>query len=315
MFFSKKQIWYLVLVSHHVLPLAIILGVMLLPAERGWLILGYAMAGALFLIGLSRVGSWEFTIVGFRYIYLAGLVSLTMLKFMLGHSQFGKIQRGEILLIILCVLLIIENIKILLGCWHQKKEIELAFPFKNGKYMITDGGNGKFSSLLNYHFKSSVHGTKNTNRSMMYAVDIVKLGASGRTSKDILKGDNSAYEIFKEAIYAPISGTVVSVENGIEDNEPFPKKLIYSIGNHVVIKSEDYYVVLGHFHKGSVVVTVGQEVNVGQRLGVIGNSGLTPRPHIHMQVSKCTDENYWAAQGVPILFNGKVPYKNRIYKL
>jgi len=71
---------------------------------------------------------------------------------------------------------------------------------------------------------------------------------------------------------------------------------------------------LGHFAVNSIVVQKGQVVQEGQRLGAVGNSGLTPRPHLHIQASRMADE-LWTGDGVPIVFSGQfVPIKNRVYK-
>jgi len=167
---------------------------------------------------------------------------------------------------------------------------------------------------MNYHYQAGVHGNNSTNHSMQYAVDLAVINANGKTVKNLLTKQNKDYAIYGERVYAPISGRIVKVEDDIEDNIPFPVKLPYNVGNHIVIQHEDCYIVLGHFQKGSVKGTVGDEVHVGDEIGVVGNSGLTPRPHIHMQVSRCKDGDFWKAEGIPILFGEKVPYKNRIFR-
>nr|WP_318038348.1 M23 family metallopeptidase [Clostridium estertheticum] len=102
----------------------------------------------------------------------------------------------------------------------------------------------------------------------------------------------------------------------MEDNIPFGGKYPYNVGNRVILKIDNYYIVMGHLEKDSITVKVGDDVKPGQRLAIIGNSGLTPRPHLHMQVSKCEDGQYWKGKSVPILFNGLYyPIKNKIIKV
>lgn len=314
MFYSKKQIWCLIVLLHYMLPGFLIVWMLLIPSSKGWLLLEMIILTGLFLIGLARAGFWEFTTCIMKYvwygIYIFGVgLKLSQTHFRMDFSGYPSISEIAIGLVLLIIL--VENIKMFFACLHQKEEIELVFPLKNGNYMISDGGNGRISYLMNYHYKAGVHGSNSTNASMCYAVDIVKLGSKQRCAKFIFRSQNEDYEIFEEPLYAPISGTVVSIENEIQDNKAFPRKLSYNIGNHVTIRKDDYYVVLGHFRKGSIVVKIGDNVKEGQLLGKVGNSGFTPRPHLHMQVSRSSDGNYWGAQGVPIVFKGKVPYKNR----
>ena len=42
--------------------------------------------------------------------------------------------------------------------------------------------------------------------------------------------------------------------------------------------------IYGHLKKGSVEVSVGQQVNTGQKLGVIGSSGCSSAPHLHLEL-------------------------------
>jgi len=60
-------------------------------------------------------------------------------------------------------------------------------------------------------------------------------------------------------------------------------------GNQVIVATQNgqsvEYVGYAHLIPGSVAVKVGQNVHVGQRLGLVGNSGNTTAPHLHFQVS------------------------------
>ncbi len=318
MFFSKKQLWMLIILVHYILPGVLIVGILTFPIINDWTMFLYMFIVGVVIKEIEYAGYWEFTTGIAKNLVSGCFIGAVLVKCLTKHFQFDfsyfpKILESILSIILVCTL--VEMIKICKAKTHQKDEIELVFPLENGNYRISDGGDGKQSSLMNYHFKAAVHGNNQTNASMMYAVDIVKLGKWQRSSKLVYKAQNEDYEIFNEPIYAPISGEIVSMQNTIEDNPSFPRKLVYSIGNHVTIKKGDYYVVLGHFRKGSVKVRIGDKINQGDLLGNVGNSGLTPRPHLHMQVSKTTDGNYWTAQGVAITFGGDVPYKNRIFKV
>jgi murein DD-endopeptidase MepM/ murein hydrolase activator NlpD len=71
-------------------------------------------------------------------------------------------------------------------------------------------------------------------------------------------------------------------------------------GNHVIIQGEGFYVFLAHMQCGSVQVREGDEVEVGQLIGRIGNSGFTLEPHLHFQLFAQID-NLLAATVPPFL--------------
>lgn len=317
MFFTRKQIGSIILVTHILMPLGLIMGSLLWHGSTLITYSLYSVMTFLMLILFYRAGYWEFTIYGLRYSYLV-LMAITVV-FQIHRGVFkASISKNEMLACfvmgVISILLLVTCIKAFLAMRKPKESLSLAFPLRGEDYLITDGGNGKMSSLMNYHYKASVHGKRSTNNSMRYAVDITQLNTRGKTVRNLLTQNNEDYVIYGKVVYAPISGKIVQLEDGIEDNLPFPGTLDYSVGNHVVIQHEEYYIVIGHFQKNSLKVTLGQEVQVGDELALVGNSGLTPRPHIHMQVSKCEDGDFWAAEGVSILFRNQVPYKNRIFE-
>jgi len=48
--------------------------------------------------------------------------------------------------------------------------------------------------------------------------------------------------------------------------------------------------------------------------GKAGNSGMSERPHIHMQLMKCEGDDYWKGLGISMQFRGKNLYKNRLIR-
>ena len=57
-------------------------------------------------------------------------------------------------------------------------------------------------------------------------------------------------------------------------------------GNHVLLRCKDADVLLGHFKPGSLKVALGNQVTVGQAVGVVGNSGNTSEPHLHIHAQQ-----------------------------
>jgi len=76
-----------------------------------------------------------------------------------------------------------------------------------------------------------------------------------------------------------------------------------------VIKSfEKTLITLSHLQQHSITVQPGDWVEAGQPIAAVGNSGLSIRPHLTVQA---TQRFIWG-QGVPIVFDGEFPVRNRI---
>ncbi|WP_027185895.1 urea transporter [Desulfovibrio inopinatus] len=95
---------------------------------------------------------------------------------------------------------------------------------------------------------------------------------------------------FGKPVVAPCRGRIVSVMNDLPDNPIGMVDTANSWGNAVVIEHPDgYWVELSHFRQGSIRVEPGQWIEAGTLLGACGNSGNSPRPHIHIQVQTRAD--------------------------
>ncbi|NOV04342.1 murein hydrolase activator EnvC family protein [Paenibacillus planticolens] len=83
-------------------------------------------------------------------------------------------------------------------------------------------------------------------------------------------------------IGAPIGTSIVAVDNGI---------VLYAgkangFGNWVVIKHPNGLMsVYGHMYGDGIYVSVGQEVQRGQVIAVVGNDGQSTGPHLHFAVA------------------------------
>ena len=258
-------------------------------------------------------GYWEFFGLRFKRIYVLASTLILATILLLKIFSFQPVEQNIYLSAFISVLqiyLLFQMIKILIVITKPDKgATEIEFPFKNGKYLITDGGNSKISRLMNYHYYSPIHKKNKTNRSMLYATDIVKLPGS---NSNFFPLQNEDYPIFGEKVYSPISGVVIKVENGIPDNIPYSGNYPYNTGNTIVIRNVNKYLLLGHLKKESIKVNLGDKVNARDLIAEAGNSGYSERPHIHIQLIESTTDNYWKGLGISMLFMGKNLYKNKI---
>jgi hypothetical protein len=93
------------------------------------------------------------------------------------------------------------------------------------------------------------------------------------------------YYCYRRPVASPVRGLVAAVVDGLPDNEPGRVDVSRRWGNIVCIHDDrGFYVLLAHFAAASIKVSVGQRVEPGTVLGLCGNSGYSPQPHLHVQV-------------------------------
>ncbi|MBT3222959.1 MAG: peptidoglycan DD-metalloendopeptidase family protein [Proteobacteria bacterium] len=115
--------------------------------------------------------------------------------------------------------------------------------------------------------------------------------------------DNDDYYIFGLPILAPAAGLVVGAEDGNPDMPPNVADPQSVTGNHVMLEvAPGEYLLLAHMQNGTVAVEVGDEVDAGQQLGLVGNSGNTTQAHLHMHLQD--QDTYNAnAKSIPMDFS------------
>jgi hypothetical protein len=189
--------------------------------------------------------------------------------------------------------------------------LEIAAPVA-GRLLVTDGGDGARSFLVNYHYGFGRHRASGVNASMRFAMDLVVIGPGGCESRGFIPTDNAAYRIWGCQLLAPCDGRVVHVVNEVGDNRAFGPDRPYGVGNHIVVSPRDgQFVVLGHLQRGSVTVAAGQAVRSGDPIARVGNSGWTERPHLHMQAMKSAAGDWWHGEPLPICIRGRFLVRNQ----
>lgn len=129
-------------------------------------------------------------------------------------------------------------------------------------------------------------------------------------------------------IHAPCDGTIVKAEDGFKERarvhllsdlavaikssffNPKKSNIQYTAGNYIIMKCSDdnVYAGLVHLQKGSIKVSVGQNVKKGEMLGKIGHSGNSFFPHLHFQLMDSSD--ILTANGLPCAFEQYESLKN-----
>jgi hypothetical protein len=71
-------------------------------------------------------------------------------------------------------------------------------------------------------------------------------------------------------------------------------------GNHVIMATAGTYALYAHLAPGSVAVTGGQRVGVGEVIGRVGHTGNSTAPHLHFHLMDSADP--LRATGIPCAF-------------
>ena len=309
---KRIQLAIKLIVTHIALPVALIVLFFVTNIDA---FLAFIMSQTILCI-IYLAGYWEFFGQRFKYIFCA-FIQIVMILLLFVKVTSVIIPEENLYLIIFPVIiqffLLNEIIRILIVMFQKDvSSVEIEFPFRHGEYLITDGGNSKTSRLMNYHYYSPVHKRNKTNNSMLFATDIVKID---KGYPSFLPDENGQYPVFGMNIYSPMDGVVVKVEDNIQDNKPYSENYPYNTGNTVVIKKDNYFLLLGHLNFDSIIVRVGDHIKTNELIGRAGNSGWTERPHLHMQLIKSETDNYWMGIGVSIRYKNRNVYKNRYLKV
>lgn len=93
------------------------------------------------------------------------------------------------------------------------------------------------------------------------------------------------YYAYRRPVLSPARGRVTLVINELPDNPIGTVDRLHNWGNVVMIQDiTGVFVEISHFSYQSIRVAVGDWVEPGTFLGLCGNSGYSPQPHIHIQV-------------------------------
>jgi Peptidase family M23 len=185
------------------------------------------------------------------------------------------------------------------------RSVNLASPLGPGTYLIVNGGTGV---SINAHADAldqtiaahrPYHGTG-------YGVDLVAIDRLGLRADGLMPSEPRRYRIFGLPVIAPCNGVVIAAVDGLPDM-PVPEvDETHLAGNHVILRCGGLDILLGHFHQGSVRVAVGQSLRTGDAVAVVGNSGSSSEPHLHIhaQLPGTVIAPYSGAP-IPIRINGQ----------
>ncbi|MFC7322553.1 M23 family metallopeptidase [Halobacillus campisalis] len=270
-------------------------------SQRLWFI--EWLSTAAFIGFLFVVGPWHIFFYYFRYIWLLIFIVVSIVSFKKikmiprkgpKHDKSYKFSIG-----ISAVLAVYFGFIMIVGLsgYVQKSggEIALDFPLKDGVFAVGHGGS---TTKFNYHA---------SHPNQRYSYDILQLNGWGLRAEVITPSELEQYEIYGAQLYSPCAGNVISAVDKYEDIPPLQSDIEPEepAGNHVILSCENTGIHIAHFKPRTVEVQEGQDVDTGDVLGEVGNTGNTTEPHLHIHAER-------DGEGVPITFNERFLKRNSL---
>jgi hypothetical protein len=110
------------------------------------------------------------------------------------------------------------------------------------------------------------------------------------------------YLAYGRDVRSPAAGVVHTVHDGEPDVPIGGTARGDDLGNHVALEvAPGEFLFVAHLQPGSIVVRPGDRVEPGDPIGVVGNSGKSQEPHVHLHLQD-SDRRH-LAEGVPFRFS------------
>jgi hypothetical protein len=264
------QIWQVVASNAGVAAIAVG-GVWLVPSRRAsGIALGSALLSAFFALGsaipLARLGL-------FAGFVPAGAVVIAVVSALRQRESQGAALLAQTVADNPEQLLLDDLTRV------RVPALQLGPPFL-GRWTCTQGAHGPFT-----HRGAFAHA---------YDFEIYSEHDGALCRSHGLSPDD--YHCFAQPVLAAADGCVVAIENGVANNRVGDSDPQRPWGNYVLLHHGSVYSLVAHLTPGSVTVYPGQAVTRGTVVGYCGNSGVSPRPHLHFQL-----------QGSPLIGSPTLP--------
>lgn len=176
----------------------------------------------------------------------------------------------------------------------------LSAPLRGERYIAADG-----CCDATRHTRAILPVNGQTFVAQRYAIDYEQADEQNRIFTGEASDPNS-YVIFGQDVLAVADGTVVGTRNDLPEQVPgtYPAGIAIdeADGNYVVLDiGNGFYVNYAHMQPGSVRVQLGDTVKRGDVLGLVGNTGNSVAPHLHLHVMD--GPSPLASQGLPYLYD------------
>ncbi len=291
--------------------------------------LGYSYIGFNYILTSIALGGFFLVPSRWTYLWLVWLLPMVILLTLSLQKLFASFQLGVYALpfnMVVLVFLYVLKIREKPGKRLVETAVQHFSPEKNlynlrinSDRFFTPGYRPVTLPVLGEWKISQAYDGEHTHKGeWAHGFDLIIESRDGRQ----FKGEGFTlkdYYCYEKPVVAVADGTVADLTDGIPDNPPGDNNVRQNWGNSIVIKhSEELYSQVSHLQPGSLRVKKGDSVNRGQILGLCGNSGRSPFPHLHFQMQATPHigsktipypfSNYLIyASGLPVLKTHAIP--------
>jgi murein DD-endopeptidase MepM/ murein hydrolase activator NlpD len=203
--------------------------------------------------------------------------------------------------------LVYELVLIQAGGREVRRKLEIPLLRYEQKTKLIFPVKGKFITGFGHDFNEP----HSNGRSQHFAYDILGTGPHWEVTRNGGAANPDIYTWGREVI-APADAIVIDARNDVPDqtvhgvidprlfeNVPNPPEVS---GNHVTLDhGNGEYSNVGHLQRSSVRVKTGDRVKQAEILGLVGNAGASPFPHLHYQFTASAKLAFFA-DGLPSRF-------------
>jgi urea transporter len=234
-------------------------GVFLIPSLTSYLLafIGVAIS-TVFMDAVTGFWSYygipaftlPFNVVTLGFVYVLGLLRHPMVAGVIGRTPEETLENY-----------LANRLR------YRGQDFTLYLPFA-GRWTVWQGWDGQWTH----------------KGSWRYAYDFVITDEKGETHRgEGVRLDD--YHCYNKPVLSPVRGRVVQVVDDLPDSRIGCVDETNNWGNLVIIQdARGLFVELSHFAEKTIRVKKGEWVERGVVLGLCGNSGYSPQPHIHVQV-------------------------------
>ena len=189
--------------------------------------------------------------------------------------------------------------------------VDIALPFGPGLYLVAHGGP---ADVVNGHLRTLDPTVTRYRqwRGQSRALDIFRITRAGFHATEGLRPvDPAGYATFGTPLLSPCNGSVALAVDGFADM-PVPQMDAANMaGNFIAVDCGGFFVILAHLRNGSMTVSAGNTVMVGDVLGEMGNSGNSSEPHLHVHAQRDLPADFpLSGEPLALTFNGVFPVRN-----